>query len=98
MLLDFHIGAKKIACGSTHTVVLAGLIKLSFYVALANFFSKISDDGKIWGCGFAKFGQLGNSYNEKLDRLTLLEAKLPGKIMDIKPNGWSTLIIVENTD
>lgn len=26
-LLDFSIGVRKIACGSTHTVVLAGLIK-----------------------------------------------------------------------
>jgi hypothetical protein len=25
-LLDFSIGVRKIACGSTHTVVLAGLI------------------------------------------------------------------------
>lgn len=56
------------------------------------------DDGRVWGCGLAKFGQLGNHNIEKLDKLTEIGAKFSGKIMDIKAHGWSTLILIENTN
>lgn len=53
---------------------------------------------KVWGCGFTKFGQLGNHEVDKLDRLTVIETKFTGKITDIKAHGWSTLIFVENNE
>jgi alpha-tubulin suppressor-like RCC1 family protein len=53
------------------------------------------DDGKVWGCGFTKFGQLGNHDIEKVDKLTVLQTKFMGRITDIKAHGWSTLILAE---
>ncbi|XP_059474817.1 probable E3 ubiquitin-protein ligase HERC4 [Neocloeon triangulifer] len=57
----------------------------------------LADDYTVWGCGFAKFGQLGfQNDKDKIDGLTQVSL-LNGKVNRVQAKYWSSVFFVEKS-
>lgn len=85
----------KVSCGVRHTIALTGAYFITLFPRYMLVLLFLTDDKKLYGCGWNKYKQIDNSDEENIARMKYCHDFNDFRVIDLKCGPWSSLVLCD---